>query len=433
MTDTPYGPAPADAVERWLTVRRESLADGLDAMLDLDAGLHEVLIYARHNDTVHGAARLLDIDMGLAAILRPPMAMTPWERGSTPRARRGSAPRARGVSITALDPGVRLALRRDPLVVASAKSVLVSQAIDLVHGLAQAYQASLTLVRARIAHRTYNTFSAEYLRSFNDELTEILISTLDKAGDLTRALGRTWSLDLTRANLPRRADDLERRLIDIDARARALTSEPSDIARAVELARDHITPVCATALDLARALASDLDRSLIRAADNTHDSTGLGHARYLVVHTYLTENLVRVRKLVAPLGLTADLVADIERAYTRARELESDLERIGGDASKLRVGVARAAAMLLGVRESVELGVGLLNGSLDDFVDADLGQMDLADIDLSGVRWSLRGTRWPAALDVGRLQRASQETAPGSQIYVVQHWPGTTMSDHTVI
>jgi hypothetical protein len=70
--------------------------------------------------------------------------------------------------------------------------------------------------------------------------------------------------------------------------------------------------------------------------------------------------------------------------------------------------------------ERYDLVAALLNGALDDFSQADLSGADLAHIGLAGVRWSVSGTRWPPGLDVEALIQQSEETEPGSGIYVVK-------------
>jgi len=50
----------------------------------------------------------------------------------------------------------------------------------------------------------------------------------------------------------------------------------------------------------------------------------------------------------------------------------------------------------------------LTDGALDDFTSADLTWANLADADLTGMRWSLTGTTWPPGTDMRALLARSQ-------------------------
>lgn len=67
----------------------------------------------------------------------------------------------------------------------------------------------------------------------------------------------------------------------------------------------------------------------------------------------------------------------------------------------------------------------LLAGALDDFSHADLSEIDLTTVDLVGIRWSERNTRWPPGTDIERLRSASEETEPGSGVFVITRPGGT--------
>lgn len=57
---------------------------------------------------------------------------------------------------------------------------------------------------------------------------------------------------------------------------------------------------------------------------------------------------------------------------------------------------------------------------LDDFTEADLSAADLRGIDLTAVRWSDPGTRWPPGFDLADLRSRSDESPVGSGTYVVR-------------
>ncbi|MGQ0774517.1 MAG: hypothetical protein ACT4NY_08890 [Pseudonocardiales bacterium] len=60
---------PDDAVDRWLADQRRAVADDLAATLDLEAGLREAMIPARHADLVADLRDVLDVEAGLSAIV----------------------------------------------------------------------------------------------------------------------------------------------------------------------------------------------------------------------------------------------------------------------------------------------------------------------------------------------------------------------------
>jgi hypothetical protein len=64
---------------------------------------------------------------------------------------------------------------------------------------------------------------------------------------------------------------------------------------------------------------------------------------------------------------------------------------------------------------------------MDDFASADLTHANLADADLTGVRWSLSGTIWPPETDVKALLARSEEVESGGGVLVVTRrgmvWP----------
>lgn len=60
---------PDHVVDRWLTDQRRAMVDDLAATLDLEAGLREVMIPARHADLVADLRDVLDVEDGLSAIV----------------------------------------------------------------------------------------------------------------------------------------------------------------------------------------------------------------------------------------------------------------------------------------------------------------------------------------------------------------------------
>lgn len=73
MTGKPSGqPDPESTAQRWLEHRLGRLVDGLNGVLDLDAGLHEIRTRQQHEALDRDVRRMLDLDAGLHEILSTP-------------------------------------------------------------------------------------------------------------------------------------------------------------------------------------------------------------------------------------------------------------------------------------------------------------------------------------------------------------------------
>ncbi|MEV7068856.1 hypothetical protein AB0N97_39695 [Streptomyces collinus] len=59
----------SQAADRWLDEHQRALVDGLDAVLDVEAGLSEIRQQSRHDALVDGLDAVLDVEAGLSAIL----------------------------------------------------------------------------------------------------------------------------------------------------------------------------------------------------------------------------------------------------------------------------------------------------------------------------------------------------------------------------
>ncbi|WP_329348904.1 hypothetical protein OG226_12080 [Streptomyces sp. NBC_01261] len=235
------------------------------------------------------------------------------------------------------------------------------------------------------------------------------------------------------------------------------------LTRDIAIARDHLTRDHARDLDLdlVRALADDLDHAVGLGADTERDrdgefQRGLERVRSLNLAVSLdlergtgrnrnhphaiARDLDRVRAMLRVLhrirvrgrrqGSSLGLLLD--RAHSRARDLELVLERVGSHDRVLtstlvniRVNeVARAIGTVLD-REAPALDRDSVHAFINDFTTADLRAVDLDGLDLAGVRWSETGTQWPPALDVEELKSRSEETSPYSGIWVVRSGTAT--------
>lgn len=315
---TARGPEPAD---HWPADLHRDLLDGLNPYLDRDGGLRDIMLHADHADLTGTLGSHLDTQAGLAAIFPPPAAASSSRTPGQP----GTA-----AAITDAAPEARIALRRNPVILAVILSDLTVRALTI-------------------------TGEAETL-----------------ARDLDRELLRELAGDLALESARGHAQNLDREL----DRARNLLNP--DLTRGPNFERE-------LARELTRALALCLDRAHARARGHDRDllDHALDHAREL-----LDRNLL-VRHLDYALGL--------------ARDIASQTAQVVGDA--------------LGLRQVEGLAGVLLEGALDDFTVADLARTDLAGRDLTGIRWSDRGTTWPPGTDVDALRARSREVAAG--VYVV--------------
>ncbi|GHD96061.1 hypothetical protein [Streptomyces naganishii] len=217
-------------------------------------------------------------------------------------------------------------------------------------------------------------------------------------------------------------------------------------------------------LDLVRALAHDLDHAFTLGVDAERDRggdfrRGLERVRSLNLalrldlergtgrnhngnrdHPHaIARDLDRVRAMIRVLDRIrarsrrqgASLGLLLDRAHSRARDLELALGRAGSDRVltstivNIRVHeVARAIGMVLD-RVAPALDLDSVHAFINDFTTADLRAVDLDGLDLAGVRWSETGTRWPAAVDVEELKSRSEETPPCSGIWVVRSGTAT--------
>jgi hypothetical protein len=230
------------------------------------------------------------------------------------------------------------------------------------------------------------------------------------AHDLARDLGRARDLNL----------DLNLDLDLIHSRALSLVDNIDLVLERANFGLDLDLDL-APALTRARALdlALDLAAGLVRTLDLRDGSLPSGFERgrgiFRALDLARDSNLTHVR--------ARDLVRG--RVSSRARARARNVTRAGASAEALAIarwaasGSATELSEALGIEHPDGLAAALLDGALDDFTQADLSAVDLAHIDLAGVRWSVSGTRWPRGLDVEELIQQSEETEPGSDIYVI--------------
>lgn len=215
-----------DPVDQWLDRHQRELADGLDGVLDVEAGLREVLIQSRHDAAVDALGDALDVEGGLAAIV-PPTAQP--VTGPECAVETGSPS-------WQVDPVTRLALRADPRVAAA------YEALNHTYFRTHKLDADLARVRELLSGRVPATRYE-------------LVSALQYVLDLTLFFGHDLGRDLDSGDTHSR--EFGKRL----ARALELTN---DLVAALDRAIDYVKRP--TGQDRDMALAQELSGALGRGS-----------------------------------------------------------------------------------------------------------------------------------------------------------------------
>ncbi|MFF9346654.1 hypothetical protein [Streptomyces sp. NPDC014734] len=334
MTDYPTHDYDDQAVSNRLGQHQHTLDDSLDGVLDIEAGLREILIHSHHDTAVDALGTVLDTEAGLAGILPP----TPRPQASGTHRH----PRA-GNSLPALSPAERMTLREYPDVKAAQ------------HALDRDHDSHVLSLASELARTCIDDL-------YSDSPRELV---LDRAHDRIRDLDRALALVLTRARI--------------------------------------LAPALARVLDLALGPTLDLVRDL-----------DLDHVRDLGLDLDPTRILdTRARVLAAALA----------RAHNLARDLDLALDLADAFIEIRTNEVCRAIGLALH-REHPALDTASVRTLLDDFTHDDLRDTNLWGLDLSGVHWS-QSTQWPPVVDIEALKARSDETPPGSGIWIVRSGTAT--------
>lgn len=269
--------APDATVDRWLRARHLAMGEDLIGLVDVEAGLREVLLQEHHAGVAEDLGAHLDVEAGLAAIVPtagPPL-ITPAREEARAQGS-GSAPEPdHRVAVVALR--LRLELRSDPLVavLSRAYASFLERARDLDQALDRARDRGPALARALGQARSpylarFVTAACQLAEDLaaastaDDTVTRYAHGqALDYARQRARALGHAVDFDLARAldtDVQRaRARDLE--LNDDLDRVRALLR-----ALSASLAGEAVpTDALANAEELAEALARVFVHSVARA------------------------------------------------------------------------------------------------------------------------------------------------------------------------
>ncbi|WP_372346651.1 hypothetical protein [Streptomyces sp. KL116D] len=235
------------------------LEKALDGLLDVEAGLSEVLLSSRHEAAVDALETVVDTEAGLVAIL-------PAEADPPPRPDLAAAEQP----LHDLSAAQRLALRSNPTVRAASEAL----ARDIERGHALVRSLDHALVRAHILVRNLDRARDRDLDRAHDvvrdpERARDRAIARDSARDLAIAIERVYGFNRTLVgDLVQDLDfDLDRDL-DLDYDLDRDLADACDLALA--LARD-LEPGLDRDFDSARALARGfciyLDRTLGREGD----------------------------------------------------------------------------------------------------------------------------------------------------------------------
>ncbi|MEV2255864.1 hypothetical protein AB0I94_35805 [Streptomyces sp. NPDC050147] len=334
---------------------QHALEQALDGLLDVEAGLSEILLSSRHDSTVDSLQAVLDTEAGLAAILPPD------DAGSACPA---DTAQAAVHHLHDLSPAQLLALRSHPEV--SAASHALVRTIRQVRDLAVEFDLALDLV-LDLAHAIVRDLDQDHTSTYDQasarELAlaraRVMIRGLDRPYLPVGVIGRYRALERARA-----------RAVNI-TRVLSYDNFDRDLARLRSRARAH---------DLTRFLdgyrLADRDRN--RGLESVPDGYRVDRDRHRVLASMMID--VRTAEVGRAIGLALDQVPPALRTNDVA--------------------------------------------ALNDFTTANLSSTDLTGVDLSGIRWSEHGTRWPPPIDVDALKARSDETRAGSGIWIVRS--GTT-------
>jgi hypothetical protein len=371
-THEPHNPTERDdlspealaEVDTWFAQQHQDMGVDLTDILDLNTGLHEILLAGRHRDTGVDLAGMLDLNAGLAAILP---AATEGGAASTPLNNLDDL-----LGRVEAAPAARL-INRDQL------QELASD-IDILNALQHAAGTGNVRVRARDLDRALNR---ERVRTRERLLAELR----DHALDLDRAVARALDHDYSRDG------DLVAAFTSARTRALSLAEALNDsrtlvFARAQDMVLDR-------SIALAQARARDLALALACARDLARDlDLGLNdkvRARILTLAPALSSTMCEAA-VRSEVGILIRMISQEPSA----------------DTSWLNLTIIDAVVP------------GRLRDLADDFIAADLRRVNLTGLDLIGVRWSRTTTRWPDADEEWIL--AASEPGPCG-IYIIRAAP----------
>ena len=402
MTTQPpaHGTAPDDMDDHGMA---EALLRDLAAVLDLDAGLHDVLAHDRSDRLLHHLTNVLDLEAGVRAIL-PPDVVSPVHTqlsATDPGPRRPSdAGDVLGrflEHIGLLDPVTRLMIRR------SAPGADFARDLRRVTNVLDRLAEHAGLMQSQ-RHRLDRGELARELAATQAEMEE-LAQTLSRNAEATNL--DDWVATTTARNIPSPAAGQEHENDSLLSRALELSIAVLD-ALTIALDADARNRAHARALDRALDRVRDLarDRARDRALDRALDlALARARARARAIAPSLRHALVDLVSgdLVsgeAPAGSALPGPSELADAVFReARALAVAVGTIHVDTAETSAGRPDEPVIVLlhRLEMAYQRGQALKSVSelLNDYGSADLSSADLNQVvSLDGVRWT-ESTQWP--------------------------------------
>ncbi|MGY4974206.1 hypothetical protein ACWGCC_34205 [Streptomyces nigrescens] len=360
-----------DSLDAWLN---QSHAD-LGELLDVEAGLREILMQSDHEARVDALTGVLDEEAGLSNILEPvenPLWTSSLKAEAQAHELHLFPTEDHLYTITATE---RMRLRSIPSVTEAVEYVELAREVH--HGLSRAQSRTSAQVGA-----------------------DVLRMTLPLVGNVMLIVERNG------AGFP----NLEQ--------AYACLVETNRLIAEAGVACVVDSPGFVRAVIGAMRCAVELTDAAIEYALTTE--TGYdGFAKSLLQQdvNVLLDSVRRARNLLVHRDATMPST-DITTQLSTVMELAEGL--IGNCVLALQIQIHKHIG-----RTIPQLAENSIRYMLEDFTSADLTEVDFADVDLTGVRWSEDGTRWPIEMSTETLKAMSEEDPEGSGIYVIRFGAST--------
>jgi hypothetical protein len=348
-----------EAFDTWLNQAEAQL----DELLDVEAGLREILLQSDHDERVEGLHGVVDEEAGLSAILEP----TPTPADGIPlfkdQAIDGETAQPNLQLLTATE---RMRLRSVPAVAEAADYLeLLETVVDVL---------SRPVSRITSGNGGYQTL-------------ELVSSVVSKIADLLHSHNR-YDLYLQQAeaclaNFPKTGETF-----------------------AVEVNRPQFNQAALRALISALRLA---ERAFVWSQQG--DQSTRDEWRLNVEAETVLNGVRNVRNLLIH---GADGPARFRTSNHRSFAVHEADRVLKACGESLRFTIEG----LVGRRVRL-FDAALLRFMLDDFTTTDLSEADFHDVDMTGMRWTEHGTRWPTAITVADLKQVSVEEPEGSGVYVI--------------
>lgn len=274
-------------LDLWVTYQHHKLVVDVVGILEVEAGLREMLIpLTHHANLVTDLARCLDVEAGLASIV-PVAGATSPDHVNVARAEPDSCLLKFLHAAASWCPSTRLAMRNHPIFTIAAfhdraQTLVLSlgTARDLASGLDHKLECILHRVRDRVPDLPPDLVRAldrglDHALSPARDLGSYLDRTLDRTRDLARDLARDLGSELTRTRDLDRLPTLDLnytldRVLNLDYALDRHLAETSNYAllRTHNLAHHHVR---------VRALIRDLDRVHSFASELTQTIQAIAH------------------------------------------------------------------------------------------------------------------------------------------------------------